>query len=202
MAPWPDCEPATPSLTAGLQLTQRPRQLAPGRPTSVSCCMPPWQSRPAPPLRATIVVSVWLSHAVLIPIYWNRAWIVRLPLPISPCVNASAPPFGGSGLTGDVPVRSVAFGDCSNYCRDVFGGEYSDASCCVRHGGLRCCWSFSASCWRLRSERRCRAVAPSGPWCARAGRQRALVGCLACCDVLLGPHDGRLRHCRRAEFPP
>ena len=93
----PIASPATPSLTAGLQLTQRPRQLAPGRPTSVSCCMPPWQSRPAPPLRATIVVSVWLSHAVLIPIYWNRAWIVRLPLPISPCVNASTPPFGGSG---------------------------------------------------------------------------------------------------------
>ena len=60
--------------------------------------MPPWQSRPAPPLRAAIVVSVWLSHAVLIPIYWDRAWIVHLPLPISPYVNASAPPFGGSGL--------------------------------------------------------------------------------------------------------
>ena len=43
-------------------------------------------------------MSVWLSHAVLIPIYWNRAWIVRLSLPISPCVNASAPPFGGSGF--------------------------------------------------------------------------------------------------------
>ena len=60
--------------------------------------MPPWQSRPAPPLRAAIVVSVWLSHVVLIPIYWNQAWIVRLPLPISAYVNASDPPFGGSGL--------------------------------------------------------------------------------------------------------
>ena len=62
-----------------------------------------WQSRPAPPLRVAIVVPAWLSHAVLIPIYWNQAWIVRLPLPISPCANASAPPFGGSGvrLVGD-----------------------------------------------------------------------------------------------------
>ena len=66
--------------------------------------MLPWQSRPAPPLRAAIVVPAWLSHAVLIPIYWNQAWIVRLPLPISPCVNASAPPFGGSGLSfGSLP---------------------------------------------------------------------------------------------------
>ena len=29
----------------------------------------------------------------------GQAWIVRLPLSISACVNASAPPFGGSGLT-------------------------------------------------------------------------------------------------------
>ena len=42
-------------------------------------------------------------------------------------------------LTGDVSVCAVAFGDCSQYCHDVFGGEQSDASCCVRHGGLRCC---------------------------------------------------------------
>ena len=26
-------------------------------------------------------------HAALIPIYWNRAYPVRLPLPIIPCVN-------------------------------------------------------------------------------------------------------------------
>ena len=31
--------------------------------------------------------------------YWNRAWPVRLPLPISPCVNARAHRFGGFGLT-------------------------------------------------------------------------------------------------------
>ena len=30
--------------------------------------------------------------------YWNRAWPVRLPLPISPCVNARAHRFGGFGL--------------------------------------------------------------------------------------------------------
>ena len=31
--------------------------------------------------------------------YWNRAWPVRLPLPISPCVNARAHRFGGFGLS-------------------------------------------------------------------------------------------------------
>ena len=30
--------------------------------------------------------------------YWNRAWPVRLPLPISPCVNARAHRFGGFGV--------------------------------------------------------------------------------------------------------
>ena len=41
---------------------------------------------------------MWLLHAALITIYWNRAWPVRLPLPIIPCVNASAHHFGGFGL--------------------------------------------------------------------------------------------------------
>ena len=45
-------------------------------------------------------------------------------------------------------------------CHDVFGGEQSDASCFVRHGGLRCCWSSSPWCWRVRLERRCRALGP------------------------------------------
>ncbi len=31
--------------------------------------------------------------------YWNRAWPVRLPSPISPCVNARAHRFGGFGLS-------------------------------------------------------------------------------------------------------
>ena len=44
-------------------------------------------------------MSVWLPHAALIPTYWNRAWPVRLPLPIIPGVNASAHRFGGFGLT-------------------------------------------------------------------------------------------------------
>ena len=43
---------------------------------------------------------------------------------------------------------------------------------------------LSASCWRVRSGQRCRAVAPSGPLVCKAGRQRALVGCLACCAAL------------------
>ena len=42
---------------------------------------------------------VWVpTHAALIPIYWNRAWPVRLPLPIIPGVNAIAHHFGGFGL--------------------------------------------------------------------------------------------------------
>ena len=32
-------------------------------------------------------MPVWLPHAALIPIYWNLAWPVRLPLPIIPGVN-------------------------------------------------------------------------------------------------------------------
>ena len=47
--------------------------------------------------------------------YWNRAWPVRLPLPISPCVNARAHRFGGFGLSlprqlgvsGDGPLLST-----------------------------------------------------------------------------------------------
>ena len=43
-------------------------------------------------------MSVCLPHAASIPIYWNRAWPVRLPLPIIPGINASAHLFGGFGL--------------------------------------------------------------------------------------------------------
>ena len=51
-------------------------------------------------------MSVCLSHADLVPIYWNRAWPVRLPLPIIPRVNASAHHFGGFGIRGRIR------GDC------------------------------------------------------------------------------------------
>ena len=55
---------------------------------------------PAMAPRATIIVSLWLPHAVLIPIYWNLARPVRLPLPIIiPGVNTSAHRFGGFGLS-------------------------------------------------------------------------------------------------------
>ena len=41
---------------------------------------------------------MWLPHAALIPIYWNRAWPVRLPYPSS-FVSTPAPiTFGGFGL--------------------------------------------------------------------------------------------------------
>ena len=107
VAPWHGCEPCHSQPDCRSATDPTSPQLAPARFARVSGCMPPWQSRPAPPLRAAIVGSVWLSHAVLIPIYWNRAWIVRLPLPISPCVNASALPFGGSGVSnGKFPRES------------------------------------------------------------------------------------------------
>ena len=32
-------------------------------------------------------MPVWLPHAALIPIYWDLAWPVRLPLPIIPGIN-------------------------------------------------------------------------------------------------------------------
>ena len=54
---------------------------------------------PAMATEAPIIVSVWLPHAVFIPIYWNRAKPVRLPLPIISCVNAKAHRFGGFGFT-------------------------------------------------------------------------------------------------------
>ena len=43
-------------------------------------------------------MPVWLPRAALIPIYWNLAGPVRLPLPITPCVNDRDHRFGGFGL--------------------------------------------------------------------------------------------------------
>ena len=63
--------------------------------------------------------------------------------------------------------------DCSQYGHYVFGGEQSDASCFVRHGGLRW-WGSSPACGRVCSGRRCR---PLGPLVCKAGQQRALSGC-------------------------
>ena len=36
---------------------------------------------------SAIIVPVWLPYAALIPIYWNLARPVRLPLPIIPGIN-------------------------------------------------------------------------------------------------------------------
>ena len=66
-----------------------PRGTLPACPLSI----PPPDGRPA-----AIVGPVRPPHAALIPIYWNQARPVRLPLPISPCVNASTSPFGGFGV--------------------------------------------------------------------------------------------------------
>ena len=48
---------------------------------------------------AANIVPVCLPHAALIPIYWNRAYPVRLPLPIIHGVNASDHRFGGFGIS-------------------------------------------------------------------------------------------------------
>ena len=79
--------------------------------------------------------------------------------------------------------------DCSQYGHDVFGGEQSDASCFVRHGGLRW-WGSSPWCRRVRSGRRCRplrtALSSSGPWCAKMGSN------VLWRTVWLGQQKGRL----------
>ena len=49
-------------------------------------------------LAAPNIGPVRPPHVVLITIYWNLAWPVRLPLPIIPGVNATAHRFGGFGL--------------------------------------------------------------------------------------------------------
>ena len=40
---------------------------------------------------AALIVAVWLPHATLIPIYWNQAKPVRLPLPIIPLCQRHGP---------------------------------------------------------------------------------------------------------------
>ena len=104
MAPWHDCEqfhsqpdgaPSAADPPSGpLNVPANSRQVSP-RGAPLACPLP---IPPAWPPRAAIIGPVRPPHAVLITIYWNLAWPVRLPLPISPCVNASANPFGGFGL--------------------------------------------------------------------------------------------------------
>ena len=92
MTPWHDCAPSHSrpdgAVVAGSthRATHRPRQLAPTRSARDTSCLPPID--PVPHGRpAAIIVPVWLPHAALIPIYWNLAWPVRLPLPIIPGIN-------------------------------------------------------------------------------------------------------------------
>ena len=59
-------------------------------------------------------MSVWLPHAALIPIYWNRAWPVRLPYPSS-FVSTPAPiTFGGFGLSAKWYALSKVPGPASS----------------------------------------------------------------------------------------
>ena len=55
------------------------------------------------------------------PLYWNQARPVRLPLPIIPCVNATAHRFGGFGLSalkanhfGGAPQAKAHHKQCRN----------------------------------------------------------------------------------------
>ena len=47
----------------------------------------PYEFRPPWPPRAALIGPLRPPHAALIPIYWNLAWPVRLPLPIIPGIN-------------------------------------------------------------------------------------------------------------------
>ena len=63
-------------------------------------------------------------------------------------------------------------------CHDVFCGEQSDASCFVRHGGLRW-WCSSPACWRGVLRAALPAVWAFG-----------VQSWLACCSILLGSKMG------------
>ena len=92
------CLTAATSPLTRLRPSERLRQLAPTQSAKDTPCPPSIELGPPWPWRAAIIVSVYLLHAALIPIYWNLAWPVRPPLPINPGVNASAHRFGGFGL--------------------------------------------------------------------------------------------------------
>ena len=91
--------------------THRPRQLAPTRSARHTSCLPPID--PVPHGRpAAIIVPVWLPHAALIPIYWDRARPVRLPLPIIPGINdrdVSLRWIRGKAGSGDRQMLSVLY---------------------------------------------------------------------------------------------
>ena len=61
-------------------------------------------------------LTIDLDSAICIPIYWNRAWPVRLSLPIIPGVDASSHRFGGFGLSNPYNLRT------SNQCFAHFQG--------------------------------------------------------------------------------
>ena len=61
-------------------------------------------------------LTIDLDSTICIPIYWNRAWPVRLSLPIIPGVDASSHRFGGFGLSNPYNLRT------SNQCFAHFQG--------------------------------------------------------------------------------
>ena len=119
VAPWHGCEQfhSQPDGTAGINADgglTRP----PDYPTASQTC-----ARLVPErllLRATLTISPSIATAgrhhrscVAIsrrphPLYWNQARSVRLPLPIIPCVNATAHRFGGFGLIQSLENVSLA----------------------------------------------------------------------------------------------
>ena len=109
VTPWHDCAPChfrpdgSPSATdpPSGQLNVPANSVREGHFLPTACRIPPTMAIAGRHHR------VWVAtHAALIPTYWNRAWPVRLPLPINPCVNVSAHPYGGLGIRkGSCPPK-------------------------------------------------------------------------------------------------
>ena len=136
MAPWHDCAPCHSQPDGAPSAADPPSGPLTSPPTRAKSVregrlLPaPYEFRPPWPPRAAINGPVRPPHAVLIPIYWDLAWPVRLPLPISPCVNASANPFGGFGVTRTiVPAGKRTDGTGRVYRLQAF--QFDGAVCWV-----------------------------------------------------------------------
>ena len=75
--------------------------------------MLPWAISPSIATAGPIIVSVWLPHAALIPIYWDLARPVRLPLPIIP--------YPSSLVSTPRPITSVDSGLADAYADERSG---------------------------------------------------------------------------------
>ena len=118
VAPWHDCAPChsqpdgSPSATdppsGQLNVPANSRQLGPPG------ALPAYRLPNYPRMAARPPTSCqWgCPHAALIPIYWNLARPVRLPLPIIPCVNDT-----------DVSLRWIRAYECSGLAAHLVNGD-------------------------------------------------------------------------------